>query len=459
MAKRRRVHARVIEAKWTAAGTTVQITYDGNGVKHGCMNPLHGARKAPYHVLHLVKCPWKNNVKMMTSKPRITKSKPFQYCHKLCPDCLAQYGPRRCFKCDWNSDTKLLFDTVVGDEAITSAEDFVACCKKWSAQQTKLNASFLVLHCTVLGREAQHLRHIFNLKGDTMIQIVYSDVRERTAMAGSGINLEASQFKDSWMTSMKEKVRGIKDPFVAFYGNVLLSNHKLTDLTLEDVLVMYMPNILDEFQAQALPRLINTVHTFTPSLDIGSRKSTRGKVIAPVRGCCLENTVVHSQRQPLTLQDQCLFEDANYIGSQFYKSMVSCFGAKVSHRLEHMVGLGQELRIGVGGGDTAPFHNLYMSRGGEVKLRLGGREAAGNSGTTSTQETSESSPPQFEVVCWTKLGSPSGGEFVIPGLLLKFATDGGGSAILFRPNRYYHATLPTENRDLRSEMFAVAFIS
>lgn len=42
-----------------------------------------------------------------------------------------------------------------------------------------------------------------------------------------------------------------------------------------------------------------------------------------------------------------------------------------------MLELGQELKIGVGGGETAPFYNLYISK-----------ETSGNSSIISTYETS-----------------------------------------------------------------------
>lgn len=89
-----------------------------------------------------------------------------------------------------------------------------------------------------------------------------------------------------------------------------------------------------------------------------------------------------------------------------------------------------------------PFHNLYVARGGEVQLRRGMAQDGGG----------------FEIVCWTCYGAPAGGEFVVPGLMYKFDT-GQGSTVLFRPNRFYHATLPAENRDRVNEKFAVAVVS
>ena len=372
------------------------------------------------------------------------------YCPKMCEECYAEYGHSGpCVTCDDIADTEEaedvepLLDTLHAEDTIASASDYVSLVKKWQDRRAQLGASFLVLHCNLLGQEAQILRQRLCFKRNTTVHIVYSDVREAHGAPGSGVDLDASPLKETWRIIMKEKVNTIRDPTVVFLGNILLNGRTtFQDLTLDDVLIMYVPTIFAEFYAHSLSALMNSLHTFTPFLDDGARKSSRGgKVKAPAPVCCLENAVTHSQRKRISERDQALYDSANLVATQLYKGVSSHFGPHICQELEQRAGLGHELRIGLED-ETVPFHNLYVARGGEVHLRRG--MASDSSG--------------FEIVCWTAFGSPEGGEFVVPGLLYKFHT-GQGSTILFRPNRFFHATLPPEKRDVVNEKFAVALIS
>jgi hypothetical protein len=370
-----------------------------------------------------------------------------QYSPTMCEDCYAEYshtGP--CITCDdiddIEEDVEPILNILYAEDTISSSSDYVSLVKKWQDRRAKSGASFLVLHCNLLGREAQILRQKFCLKRHTTVHIVYSDVREDEAVPGSGVDLDSSPLKETWRIDMKKKVKTIREPTAVFLGNILLNGMSFEDFTLDDVLIMYVPTIFAEFYAHSLSALMNSLHTFTPFLDDSARKSSSGgKVKAPAPVCCLENAVTHSQRKRISERDQALYDSANLVASQLYNGVSSHFGPHVCQELEQRAGLGHELRIGLED-ETVPFHNLYVARGGEVRLRRG---MAGNSSG-------------FEIVCWTAYGVPEGGEFVIPGLLYKFDT-GQGSTILFRPNRFYHATLPPEKRDIVNEKFAVALVS
>ena len=389
------------------------------------------------------------NVRVMSSAQSFHSGGPphEQYCPTMCEDCYSEYGHSDpCITCDDIDDieegVKPLLDTLYAEDTIGSAAEYVELVKKWQDRRANSGASFLVLHCTLLGQEAQILRQKFCLKRNTSVHIVYSDVREGEAVPGSGVDLDASPYKETWRTDMKEKVKSIREPTTVFLGSTLLNGMSLKDLTVDDILIMYVPTIFAEFYAHSLSALMNSLHTFTPILDEGARKSSRGgKVKAPAPICCLENAVTHSQRKRISERDQALYDSANLVASQLYNGISSHFGPQVCQELEQRAGLGHELRIGLED-EIVPFHNLYVARGGEVQLRRG--MASDSSG--------------FEIVCWTAYGSPEGGEFVMPGLLYKFDT-GQGSTILFRPNRFYHATLPPEKRDVVNEKFAVALIS
>ncbi|XP_024372993.1 uncharacterized protein [Physcomitrium patens] len=380
-------------------------------------------------------------LRVMSSTQSLQTGAPHQSCQKIREGRYTEDDPSRP---SINTDVELetIYDILYGEEAITSGSDFVRLVRMWQDRRAKAGTSFLVLHCVLLGHEAQMLRQKFSLKRNTSVQIVYSDVREGDGVAGSGVNLDTSIFKATWKTTMKEKVKTIKEPITVFLGNTLLNGIHLSDFTLDDILIMYVPTIFAEFYAHSLSALMNSLHTFTPFLDDSSRTSSRGgKVKAPAPVCCLENAVTHSQRKRMSERDQALYDSANLVASQLYNGISSYFGPQVCRDLEQRsAGLGHDLRIGLEG-ETVPFHNLYVARGGEVQLRRGLGDSAG-----------------FEIVCWTAYGSPEGGEFVIPGLLYKFDT-GQGSTILFRPNHYYHATLLPENRDIVNEKFAVALVS
>lgn len=149
--------------------------------------------------------------------------------------------------------------------------------------------------------------------------------------------------------------------------------------------------------------------------------------------------MTHSQRTRRGECDQALYDSANLVATQIYHGIASHFGSEVCRELERRgSGIEDEMRIGLED-ETVPFRSLYVARGGEVEHRRGVVDG-------------------IEIVCWTSYGNPEGGEFVVPGLMYKFET-GQGSTILFRPKRFYHATLPPENRDSVNEKFAVALIS
>lgn len=322
-----------------------------------------------------------------------------------------------------------LLDTVYAEETITSTEDYINQVKKWQHRRSELGASFVILHCNLLGQEAQIVRQKFSLKRNTGIHIVYSEVRDGAAY---GTNLEASSFRETWKTEIQQKAKTIREPTAVFAMRE--TRGSLDDLTMEDLLIMYVPTIFAEFYAHSLSALMNSLHTFTPFLD---RKSSR--VRAPAPACCLENAVTHAQRKRRSERDQALYDSANLVATQLYHGIASHFGSKLCRELE-MRGSGIDLEQRIGLEDeTVPFCNLYVARGGEVEHRRGLADG-------------------FEIVCWTCYGSPGGGEFVVPGLMYKFDT-GQGSTVLFRPNRFYHATLPPENRDVVNEKFAVALIS
>ncbi|XP_073393741.1 uncharacterized protein [Physcomitrium patens] len=380
-------------------------------------------------------------VRVMSSAQSFQVAGSHRSCQEIYEACSTDADHERS-SIDCEGEMEVILDTLYGEEAITSASGFVELVRKWQDRRAECGTSFLVLHCDLFGQEAQLIRQRFSLKRNTNVHIVYSDVREGDAVVGSGYNLDTSFFKVTSKTAMKEKVKTIKEPTVVFLGNVLLNGNNLGDFTLDDILVMYVPTIFAEFYAHSLSALMNSLHTFTPFLDDGSRKSIRGgKVKAPAPVCCLENVVTHSQRKRLSERDQALYDSANLVATQLYNGMSSYFGSLICQDLEQRSArLGFDLRIGLED-ETVPFDNLYVARGGEVQLRRG----VGDSSS-------------YEIVCWTAYGSPEGGEFVIPGLLYKFDT-GQGSTILFRPNRYYHATLAPEKRDIVNEKFAVALVS
>lgn len=356
-----------------------------------------------------------------------------QYSPTRCKDCYGDTDP--CSACDdindMEEDGEVLLDTLYAEDTIASESDFVNLVKKWQARRAEAGASFVVLHCTLLGPEAQILRQKFCLKRNMNIHIIYSDVRDgETAAPGSGVDLDASPFKETWRIAMRENATTIRDPTAVFLGSTLLTGASFHDLTLDDVLIMYAPTIFAEFYAHSLSALMNSLHTFTPFL---------GKTKSPAPVSCLENAVTHSQRQRASERDQALYDSANLVATQLYNGVSSHFGPLVCHTLELRSGSPPSaLRIGLEGG-TVPFHNLFVARGGEVRLR-------------------QSDSAGLEIVCWTSYGAPQGGEFVVPGLLYKFHT-GQGSTILFRPDRFFHATLPPENRDVVNEKFAVALVS
>lgn len=339
-----------------------------------------------------------------------------QYCRSasMCEECYKECG--ECYV------EPLLLDTVYAEETITCGEDYTNVVKKWQSRREQAGASFLILHCNFLGEEAQILRQKLSLNRNTSIHLVYSDVPV-------GLNLETWE---TWRVEMKEKAQTVRDPTAVFQGQ---SKSRLDELTLEDLLVMYVPTMFAEFYAHSLSALMNSLHTFTPFLQ--DRKSSRVK--APAPACSLQNVVTHSQRARRSERDQALYDSANLVATQLYHGVSSHFGPLVCRELEERgAAIDPQLRIGLED-ETVPFCNLYVARGGEVEPRLGIADG-------------------FEIVCWTCYGAPEGGEFVIPALMYKFDT-GQGSTILFRPNRFFHATLPAANRDSANEKFAVALIS
>lgn len=437
------------EAAWTT-GNTVRITYN-KGVKHACMNPIHGKANVSYRVLHLVRCTWKQNVKLMTAIPSTAKSKLYQYSHKLCEACVRKYGPH-CFKCDpVEGDIVPKLDTVFGVAAILTVDDFTDAVQKWEQRRDEIEASYVVLHCTVLGPEARLLRRKFGLKRSTTVHVVYSDVRDRPAAAGSGQNLEDSTFQNVWRTVMAEKVHSQDRSLVSFFGNILLNvGMSFKDFRLHDILLMYNPNVFSPTEGDAVTASINTLSLQLPL--------TRTFVEAAPSDCCLRDAVAHTERDPVSVEDDGLFLHGSLVASLFYRSAKRHFGEKICAEFERRAELGERLKVGEDG-RKLPFRQLFAARGGEVQFRRVANETHDvarrgdiRSGVCSADTTG------FELVCWTCRGAPGGGDFVIPGLMYKFETN-SGSALLFRPRRYFHATLPTSNRDLRNEKFAASFVT
>ena len=448
--RRTRNNAKVVEAVWTPENT-VRITYN-QGVKQACMNPMHGRAKLSYKVLHLVKCTWKHNISLMTAIPSTAKAKIYQYSHKICQACMVKYGPR-CFKCDPSEgDIVPKLDTVFGEVAVTSVEDFTDSVRKWQHRRDEIEASYLVLHCTVVGREARFLRRKFDLKRWTTVHIVYSDVRDRMEPAGSGQNLEDSMFQNVWKTVMTEKVHSQDQPLISLFGNILL-NEGVTfkDFKVNDVLVMYQPNIFAHLEGDAMGASINTLSLQLPL--------SRTFVEVAPSDCCLHDAVVHVQREPRTVEDDSFFLHGDLVARLFYKGVKKYFGQKICAEFEQRSMLGEQLNIGEEG-HKLPFRKLFAARGGEVQFRrvANATQDVARRGGDMRSRVCSADTSVFELVCWTARGAPSGGDFVIPGLMYKFETN-PGSALVFRPQRYFHATLPVSNRDLMNEKFAASFVT
>jgi hypothetical protein len=263
--------------------------------------------------------------------------------------------------------------------------------------------------------------------------------------AGSGTNLEESEFQNLWKTTMKEKVYNQDHNLVAFFGNILLNESlSFNDFRVNDLLLMYSPNIFDSLEENAIRLSINSLQ-----LHVQSPRATPTE-------CCLHDAVVHAHREPSSEEDDCTFQHGNLVASVFYKAVKRSFGSKIVAEVEQRAGLGEALRIG-DEGQKLPFLKLYASRGGEVQFR----RVASISQDAARRDNPRSrvcgwDTSGFEVVCWTQRGHPKGGDFVIPGLMYRFETS-PGSTLIFRPTRYFHATLPTQNRDLLNEKFAAAF--
>lgn len=435
-----------MEAVWTPA-KTVRITYD-IGMKHACMNPIHGKAKQTYKVLHLVKCSWKNNVSMMTDVLSTDRSKPFQYCHKLCEPCLDMNG-NRCFKCPPGEEgVTPILHTVFGSDSVTCVEDFKDSIERWSVLQREAQAAYIVVHCTVVGPEARLLRRKFSLKRSTRIHIVYSDVRDRMRQAGSGMNLEESVFQHMWRTIMKEKVPCQESQsIVSFNGNILLNESlSFNDFRTEDLLLLYERNIFDRVEEEAIRVSINSLHT-----------QSHPYVQAESSECCLRDAVVHTHREPTSQEDDCMFQLGNLVANLFYKAVKRYFSHKIVSEFEQRAGIGEALRIG-DEGQKLPFRKLFAARGGEVRFRSVSNATHDVARRDARSKVCGWDTSGFELVCWTQRGRPVGGDFVIPGLMYRFETS-PGSCMIFRPSRYFHATLPMQNRDLKNEKFAAAFVT
>jgi hypothetical protein len=443
-----RRNAKVVEAVWTPE-KTVRITYN-QAVRHACINPIHGKGKATYSVLHLVRCTWKHNVKLMKETPSIAKSKPYQYTHKICEECMVKYGPH-CFKCEPLDDSDIVpkLGTVFGEAAIMSVEDFTDAVRKWQQRRDGTDASYLVLHCTVLGPEARLLRRKFNLKRRTTVHVVYSDVRDRMEPAGSGQNLEESMFQRVWKTVMTERVHAQNQPLAAFFGNILLNDGvTFRDFRVNDLLVVYQPDVFvsSPLEADAMRASINTLSLARTDADEAAE-------------CCLRDAVVHSQREARTVEDDELVLHGDLVASLLYKNARRQFGEKLCAEFEQRARLGERLKLGEDG-QKLPFRKLFAARGGEVPFRRVARatqDVASRAGDMRSRVCSVDTSG-FELVCWTSRGAPRGGDFVIPGLMYKFETR-SGSALVLRPRRYFHATLPASHRDLKNDKFAASFVT
>lgn len=386
-------------------------------------------------------------MRMMTAIPSTERSKLFQYCHKLCEPCLSRYGPR-CFKCEpVEGDVTPIMNTVFGSEAITCVEDFRDSVKRWQDHRDEAEAMYLVLHCTVIGPEASLLRRRFSLKRSTVIHIVYSDVRDKMEPAGSGTNLEESEYQHVWKTTMKEKVHRQDFSMVSFFGNILLNESLcFNDFRVNDLLLMYEPNIFNSLEEDAIRVSINSLHMQSlPYVQAGPSE------------CCLRDAVVHTHREPASREDDCTFQHGNLVASLFYEGIKRYFGGKIISEFEQRAGLGEALRIG-DEGQKLPFRKLYAARGGEVRFRRVGNTTHDVARRDARSRVCGWDTSGFELVCWTQRGNPVGGDFVIPGLMYRFETN-PGCALIFRPTRYFHATLPTQNRDLKNEKFAAAFVT
>lgn len=73
------------------------------------------------------------------------------------PELFDKYGPQ-CFKC-YPSDGDIVpkLNTVYAEVVITCVEDFTDAVREWQIRRDDVEASYLVLHCTVLGPEASLL--------------------------------------------------------------------------------------------------------------------------------------------------------------------------------------------------------------------------------------------------------------------------------------------------------------
>jgi hypothetical protein len=220
------------------------------------------------------------------------------------------------------------------------------------------------------------------------------------------------------------------------------------DFRVNDLLVVYQPDVFvsSPLEADAMRASINTLSLARTDADEAAE-------------CCLRDAVVHSQREARTVEDDELVLHGDLVASLLYKNARRQFGEKLCAEFEQRARLGERLKLGEDG-QKLPFRKLFAARGGEVPFRRVARatqDVASRAGDMRSRVCSVDTSG-FELVCWTSRGAPRGGDFVIPGLMYKFETR-SGSALVLRPRRYFHATLPASHRDLKNDKFAASFVT
>lgn len=65
---------------------------------------------------------------------------------------------------------------------------------------------------------------------------------------------------------------------------------------------------------------------------------------------------------------------------------------------------------------------------------------------------------QIGIIYWGQKGSPSGGEFIIPGSMYQFHL-GSGSCIIFRSTKSFHGTMPFGSFDENNYRLGMAIVN
>lgn len=174
----------------------MKLTYDTKGVLKACINPSHPTTTSPT-ILHVLPCMWKDNLKVL-AEPTLDKPKRYSYCHRFCENCLEEFGPTYMRCKTTQQQVNPYVEVLNAEDTITSLEGFLSSVQKCKQfKEITKDAKYLVIHCSLVGKEAQNFRQkLDDLKSTTTIHIVYSNIDN-----GCGINLrEHATHKDTWQT-------------------------------------------------------------------------------------------------------------------------------------------------------------------------------------------------------------------------------------------------------------------